>query len=89
MKHFVFFIVLTLLIISCSGEPSIGKPELRLVWAYYYEKEFITSFSRELTSSSRRDIMSSVATDFGLSADLIFSVLKKDDPDKYNKLFEK
>lgn len=89
MKHCLIIIVVLLFAFSCSDEPSMGKQELKLVWNHYYEKEFITSFSRELTSSSRKDIMSSVAADFGLSADLIFSVLKKDDPDKYNKLFEK
>ena len=89
MKHCVIFFVVLLFVFSCAGEPSLGKSELGFVWNHYYEKEFITSFSRELTPSSRREIMSSVAADFGLSDELIFSTLKKDDPDKYSRLFEK
>ncbi|MDA3899492.1 MAG: hypothetical protein PF637_03120 [Spirochaetes bacterium] len=87
MKHYPLIVAISVLLFSCASDFSLTEAEVEAVWSRYYEKEFIDSFKRELSSVRRRELMSSVASDYGMPVADLFSVLKEANPEMYKKLF--
>lgn len=87
MKLLGLIMVLIMLSVSGCTKKEISKKEFDAVWQDYLKKEFEESFDEKQSKAQREKILVDVLKEYKIDLEAFKIYMKKEQEDKYKKIF--
>ena len=85
----IFGLVMVMIMLSVSGctKKEISKKEFDAIWQDYLRREFEESFDEKQSTAQREKIFTDVLKEYRIDLEAFKIYMKKEQEDKYKKIF--
>ncbi len=82
-------LIMVLIMLSAAGcaEKVVSKKEFDVIWQDYLKREFEESFDEKQSTAQREKILIDILKEYKIDLEAFKSYMKKEQEDKYKKIF--
>ena len=87
MKLFGLIMVMIMLSAAGCSKKDVSKKEFEVIWQDYLKREFEESFDERQSTAQREKIFIKILKEYKIDLETFKSYMKKEQEDKYKKIF--